>query len=510
MGKTSSVYVDTTKVKTALTIFDNLQEELDTIKDLSNISGVLLIPKDFYNGCNVNNLDIGSEANGVFSNYVNTINSIKKYIQDLEAVNNDGHVDNDELSNNNSGVNTTVSLGSNGIIGGIGNNASSINGLDASTSDNTMENLMNQEENVTGVTSLTGNEITNIVEDTTSAINGNNTNTENGTINGLVTDTSDQSGISQVAGSEVVEEIRDISGKVVAVAVIDNNGHKIWYQVINNNVVGDIKLINSNYSLNKPITILDNGKEININAGNYIIEQVVYNSDGSIKIIKIKCGIYSLLLHHDNNGNIIKVEYIKPQTGVFSINNKDYDMYDMYGNIIGKFGNGEYYIYETKYDQSGKVIAFRVSPNGDYEQWIYVNETTNDSEYSLVTLMQTNDKTNVSLFEKNKGLFGLLGILFVALGVTVAVKIVSNKKNKNNDNEENNDEYVYYDTPEKENNVYEELDGEDESLYQDSAISSLSTGNYPIYDVKQDENGLITEARITPDDRDDEYWVEVR
>ena len=157
-------------------------------------------------------------------------------------------------------------------------------------------------------------------------------------------------------------------------------------------------------------------------------------------------------------------------------------MYDINGNVIGTFKDGKYFIYEAKYDQNGKLSAIRLSPNGKAEVWLYIGENTKEEEYSFFNTKQTSEKTNVSLFDKSKGLLGLRGILFVAAGATVIVKKRKKKKEE--------DEY------------------EDTSSY-DWTESNLSAGNYPIYDVKRDETGNVREARISPHDDSDEYWIEV-
>ena len=517
MANTSSVYVDTTVINNALKTFNNLDEELDTIKKLSDISGVLLIPKDFYDGCNISNYSLGEEANGVFENYKETINKIKEYIANLDKVNELGKVMSDGVSAlGMSGVGTASTSVVNSVLNKINNKHSNVGGGGNSSSNEVINNVVEEINSIDNTSLIDEEESINNIDEKTNIVDSNDTNTSDEIINIVDDSSSEVAGITEVNGNSVVEEILDANGNLVAVGVIGANGNKIWYQVVDGNkVLGENNTFGSNYHLSNTINIIDNGQIVEIQDGDYEIEQIIYNIDGSVGAIKIKCDNYKLLLYLDGNGNIIKVEYIKPQTGVFTINNTNYDIYDMYGNNLGKFGNGQYYIYETKYDQSGKIIGFRVSPDDEYEKWLYVNESTKESEYSLVTSMQVNDKTNVSLFDKNKGILGLLGLLFVGVGATIVMKKRMNKKTIN---EEYSDEeyYSYDDKEDVEELYYDNLQDKanEENLYYDNAVGEweeekLTNGNYPIYDVKHDESGKVTEARISPIDSEYEYWVEV-
>ncbi len=433
----------------SLKTFDESEPELAKIKELSNISDHSLKPEDFYEG--VQELDL----NGFQSfkvDFIDTIDEISKYIKTMDAIN--------------SGVLTgsfgklhgalvplpyLSKLGNGGTFGNSGS-SSTDGGYNYKSS-----NLNDGNEKVSDL------------------INQSNiNNTSNNQINNLQN--------SGILDSGIIEQITDISGNVVAVSVAQN-GKKKWLQVSNGNVIvpkDDIKIFN----IPKDITITVNGVETIIPSGNYDINQVIYNSDGSIKSVRVMCGDYKTWLHLDSNGNIIKVEYILGKNGVFTINNANFDITDMYGNNIGKFQSGEYFIYETLFDDKGNAIELRLSPDGEYEKWIYPNGNTVDGNYSFFDTIQKSQGTNLSLFDQNKSLFGVLGVLFVALGTTVVIR----KKVKDKENS-NNNSYNY----------------ESDIITEDS----LDSGNYGIYDVKRNEDGIVTEARINPLDSDDEYWVEV-
>ena len=283
----------------------------------------------------------------------------------------------------------------------------------------------------------------------------------------------------------IVDKIVDTNGNVVAIAVI-SDGIKKWFQVENGNVVIPADVI-ENYNLSKDIEITVDGVKTVIPSGNYKIDNIIYNADGTIKSVRIICGDYKLWLKLDSNGNIISTEYIRSQNGVFTIKNPDYKIIDMYGNEIGNFQNGDYFIYDVLYDSEGNPIAYRLSPDGEYEKWLYVNGNNTSGSASLFNTVQKNEKSNLSLFSENKTLFGLLGVLFVALGATLVVR--KKVKDKENNQENNSDDIIF----------------EDNSLSDDT----LPTGNYAVYDVKKNDEGLVTEARINPLNESDEYWVEV-
>ena len=726
MAATTDVYVDTTKIKNELLIFNNLSSELDDIKRNSNISDVLLVPKEFYNGCTIgeksvtSNYNLSAEYNNIFDNYVNTINSIKSYIQQLEDANSKGSITTLDLST----VGTITEAIKTGSITAIVNkvaelkskvdtgettgkektttNLDSGNGktteIDTGNTEEKTDELVDEETTVDENTPAETEETTSDLDTNGKIIEGSETSAGEKNITELDEITGTNGEITTVDGNKVIDTIRDELGNVVAVAV--QAGDKIiWYQVVNGSVIGAttitggtykledsitinttngpitisageykidsvvhdanvnistievicgeyklilhldsdgiiskveyIKLenngtykiedpitinttngpvtisageyainnviynINGNistievicgeyklilhldsdgkiskvdyikienngtykledsitinttggpitigageyainkviydtngnistielicgeyklilhldsngkiskvdyikiesmgtYKLENPVTINTTGGPITISAGDYQIDAIIYDANGNVSAIRVICGDYKLVLHFDSNGNINNIDYIKTETGVFVVNNVDYDIYDIYGNNLGKFENGKYYIYEVMYDKDGKVIAIRVSPDGEYEKWLYFNENTKESDYSFFNTNQSNGKTSVSLFEKNKGLLGLMGVLFIAVGATIVMK----KKKKQ-----------------------QEVEDDNEYEYQDNAVqweeNELSTGNYPIYDVKSDDEGNVVEARINPPEEDDEYWVEV-
>lgn len=239
--------------------------------------------------------------------------------------------------------------------------------------------------------------------------------------------------------------------------------------------VYEIEEKHKTFELKDEITIiLPNGQPLTINIGAYqIIDE--YTIDG-VRVVKIKVGDIILVLYYDEQDNIKNIEYIMKKEGIFTIINNEYDVYNSRGEKIKTLSYGEYIIYEVKYDKTGNVKEIRISPHGEYELWIYVTDADKNNYQFFNEKIETNNGSIVSMFEKDKGLFGLLGVLIVGLGVTLAVKRKLKKK------------------------------GESEEDYEEEP---LPQGQYDIYEVKKNKDGIITDARITPDEYQEEYWVEL-
>ena len=284
-----------------------------------------------------------------------------------------------------------------------------------------------------------------------------------------------------INGNKIIDEVKDENGNVVAVSVI-GDGKKTWYQVVNGNVLVPKENATS-FKLPQSVTISVDGADRTINSGNYPVDQVIYNADGSVRSVRLICDNVKVWAHLDSSGNVIKCDYITGQNGIASLTGSNFDKIDVYGNNVGKFSTGDHFISEVMYDSKGNAIAYKLTGDGVYEEWVYPNGNTTDGTFSLFDQVQTSETTSVETFNDNKGLYGLLGVLFVGLGATLVVR----KKIKDKENASLGDEE------------------ETSESYEDS----ISTGNYGIYDVKKDDEGTITAARLNPVSSNDEYWVEV-
>ena len=309
--------------------------------------------------------------------------------------------------------------------------------------------------------------------------------TENEVSDVDINETSTLDGIKSIDDNSIVDKVYDSASNLVAVSMIGANGKK-WYQVIDGKII-DPETSMETFNIQKDLVIKIGDEEQTVPAGSYKVDNAVYNADGSTRNVRVKAGEYDLCLYLDSSGNIIKTETIKEQNGLFTITNSTYDAVDMYGNSLGKFDKGEYYIYDVMYDQNGNQIGYRLSADGEYEKWLYPNGNITDGVASLFDQVQANEEgtASVSMFEQNKGLFGLLGVLFVGLGASLVVrkKMVDKEKATLDEGDDYTDNYTVED--------------------------NISSGNYGVYDVKRNDAGLVTEARINPVDSSDEYWVEV-
>ena len=272
--------------------------------------------------------------------------------------------------------------------------------------------------------------------------------------------------------------ISDKEENGVRVVEIEKDGKRIKLYIDKDGriiKVYEIEEKHKTFELKDEITIiLPNGQPLTINRGAYqIIDE--YTIDG-VRVVKIKVGDIILVLYYDEQDNIKNIEYIMKKEGIFTIINNEYDVYNSRGEKIKTLSYGEYIIYEVKYDKTGNVKEIRISPHGEYELWIYVTDADKNNYQFFNEKIETNNGSIVSMFEKDKGLFGLLGVLIVGLGVTLAVKRKLKKK------------------------------GESEEDYEEEP---LPQGQYDIYEVKKNKDGIITDARITPDEYQEEYWVEL-
>lgn len=276
---------------------------------------------------------------------------------------------------------------------------------------------------------------------------------------------------------KVINTLYNEDGTVKAICVVVG-GYKMWlYLDENGDVVSTENITENSYTLKDNVSLIIDGQNVNITPGSYEVVDVIYNEDGSINAVFIKDKDYEVILYLDENGNIIKKEVVIIKNGIINIKGM-IDVYDSHGNFVSSIKDGKFYIYKIKYDSEGNIIAFRISKDGEQEQWIMYNESTKDLlNYNLVETKISNDNSLLELFGNDKAMMGILGILTIALGTTLLIKKKS-KKNKDNNEDTNFEE------------------------------SSIGSGNYAVYDVKKDDDNNITDVRISPDG-EDEYWVEM-
>ena len=223
--------------------------------------------------------------------------------------------------------------------------------------------------------------------------------------------------------------------------------------------------------------VLSDGSTLVLEPGQYKIISYLMENGNTIIVIEYNGDKYRLYV--DENGNIFKAEKYVDVTGVLTVKDDSQPTYNSDGEVTGTAKPGNYYAYETKSSSdTGTAVKLRVSPDSKADVWInYDENNTNQVDYSqFVSKQQNSNGTSVSFFDKNKTFLGALGVLFVGGAAVVATKkIMKNKRDNVNE--------------------YSEED--------------LQEGNYAVYDVKTDDKGLVTEARISADSDDEEYWVEM-
>ena len=116
------------------------------------------------------------------------------------------------------------------------------------------------------------------------------------------------------------------------------------------------------------------------------------------------------------------------------------------GEVVGTTNEGQYKVYAEMKDEQGNTIAVRISPDGEEEQWIRLNQNGN----TVGTFYETNQVGS-----------------FTATG----------------------DQIVVYDG-------------------NGNAIETLTPGNYKVYAITTDSNGNVTAIRISKDG-EPEKWIQI-
>ena len=266
---------------------------------------------------------------------------------------------------------------------------------------------------------------------------------------------------------EIVDTKKDGNGNITDICIIVN-GKKIWLTIINGNVVinNNLNIVNNHYNLDTTLTITSlNGNQIIIKPGSYEIVDIKKDVNGNITAICIAAdGNYVWLVI--NNGQITNTLLQTLYDGMYVFNDVSLNIYDNNGNIIGTITNGRYNIYEVIVDNSGKITWIRISKDGEPKYWI--NVYFQETDWGIFVSYESevkHDSGVLKLFDKNKGpLIGVLGILVVGLGAIMYAR--KTKKSKNVDN-----------------------------------------GTFAVYEVNENEDGEISDVRVSPDAYEDEYWI---
>ena len=219
--------------------------------------------------------------------------------------------------------------------------------------------------------------------------------------------------------------------------------------------------------------------------GQYKVYEQMTDENGNVLAVRISAdGEEEQWIRINQNGTQVGTFYETNQVGSFSCNSDNIIIYDKNNNPIGTLSQGYHKVYAINTDNNGNVTAIRISKDGEEEQWIQIYENGKyidggtfeqyGQQYTNPQVVDVGQGTTATVYGKrNKILGGVLGVLVVGLGATIYVK-----KKKENEN----------------GGSYEE--------------EALPEGDYDIYDYNTDDDGNITEAKISSDNSPEEQWVE--
>lgn len=204
------------------------------------------------------------------------------------------------------------------------------------------------------------------------------------------------------------------------------------------------------------------------------------------------------------------------EIGKIYVDSGSIKIYDKDGNEIDVYNKGKYAYYEIRYDENGNPIAYRISPDGEEEKWIYAKDA-NDSVYVVENgqtgnyvpgedgqpiydgngnQVGTTDKDNYIVYEKK----------YDKDGNVIAVRI----------SPDGEDERWIYTTPGKNDGYYYEVGQKGNYFLRDGTLSiydengnvigTATAGSYNVYGTKVDENGNIIGIKISPPG-EDEKWI---
>ncbi len=271
----------------------------------------------------------------------------------------------------------------------------------------------------------------------------------------------------------------DKDGNVIAVRISPDGEEEQWiYLEQNGKPIGGVEFTGQDG------IYIPNGDKVNVydkegniigilKADEYTVYDIKYDENGNPVMIRISPdGEEEQWIVLDNNGGLL-FEYDNQKQYIFK--NTKINIYDENGNVVEILTNGKFNVYEVIYDKYGNPTMIRITPNGEEEKWINISGKdefiSNYLFENSSSNIQLNQNMTLELYNRDKLLLGgILGLLTIATGITIYAK----KKNKNT------------------NDDTEEI--------------VLEPGDYSVYDVKEDEEGNVTDILIN-NDSDEEYWV---
>lgn len=198
---------------------------------------------------------------------------------------------------------------------------------------------------------------------------------------------------------------------------------------------------------------------------------------------------------------------------------QDLKIYDADGNETGVLEEGKYDIYEIEYDEDGNIIRIRISPDGEDEKWIKIDDTllenTTVIKFEQVGVYHYDDIVQVEIYDANgkvigtlkKGDYSVYEVKYDENGNVIAVRISAEGESEKWIYIYQDGEYIgkYYELTKQGIFIYEDMEVVISDKYGNK-IGILEKGAYKIYELKYDEDGNVIAIRIS-NDSEEEKWI---
>lgn len=198
---------------------------------------------------------------------------------------------------------------------------------------------------------------------------------------------------------------------------------------------------------------------------------------------------------------------------------QDLKIYDSDGNEIGVVQEGKYDIYEIEYDAEGNIIKIRISPNGEKEKWIKIDdlllENSTVIKFEQIGVYHYDDLAQLMIYDSKGNVIGILkkgdysvyDVKYDENGNVVAIRISDADESEKWVYIYQDGEYIgkYYELTKQGIFIYEDMEVIISDKYGNK-IGILEKGSYKIYEFKYDEDGNVIAIRISKDS-EDEKWI---
>ena len=258
--------------------------------------------------------------------------------------------------------------------------------------------------------------------------------------------------------------------------------------------------------------VLDNENAIN-GSDNIIsdIEDVEYSDFPNSSVISSTTGYFTSNTT-SNKGKDNDVEENK-------FYYQDLKIYDSDGNEIGVVQEGKYDIYEIEYDAEANIIKIRISPNGEKEKWIKIDdlllENSTVIKFEQIGVYHYDDLAQLMIYDSKGNVIGILkkgdysvyDVKYDENGNVVAIRISDADESEKWVYIYQDGEYIgkYYELTKQGIFIYEDMEVIISDKYGNK-IGILEKGSYKIYEFKYDEDGNVIAIRISKDS-EDEKWI---